>query len=341
MLSGMSDFRFPDGVDFLGESNDGHVHFKVDIPVDEDGYFGRECPSCEQHFRVAHEDYDGLPDEVRLWCVYCGHNDDHSDFMTKQQLERATRAASDYAVQMIGRTLDRSFGRMARQSRTSMVRITYRSQPFYPAPLPGIDEERLVRERECDDCGLRYAVFGEHRFCPVCGLLPPLVSALDALAAERLRLDALGDLAPEAAAMLRESGVLERTYVDTIENVVGLVEVMAERVFRSRLPEAEAYLKGKGKIFQRLDDLADLFRATLTIDLRSELGSDWPELLEAWGARHVFTHCDGIVDAKYLAAVPASPLQVGQRLRITENYSRRVLGMAERLCRVLGGESTP
>lgn len=336
----MSNFRFPDGVEFLGEGSDGHVHFKVEIPVDEDGYFGRECPSCEQHFRVAHEDYDGLPDDVRLWCVYCGHNEDHSDFMTKQQLERTTRAASDYAMQMIGSTLDQTFGRMARQSRRSVVRITYRSRPFYPAPLPGIDEERLVRERQCDTCGLRYAVFGEHRFCPVCGLLSPLVSALDALAAEQLRLDALSDLASETAAMLRESGVLERTYVDTIENVVGIVESIAERIFRAGVPDAEAALKGKGKVFQRLDDFADLFQAKLAIDLRSELSSDWPELLEAWAARHVFTHCDGIIDAKYLAAMPTSPLKVGQRLRITENYSRRVLAMAERLCRAVGRDAT-
>jgi hypothetical protein len=164
---------------------------------------------------------------------------------------------------------------------------------------------------------------------------------LDALAAEQLRLDALGDLASKTAAMLRESGVLERTYVDTIENVVGVVESMAERVFRARVPEAEADLKGKGKIFQRLDDFADLFQAKLAIDLRAHFSSDWPELLEAWAARHVFTHCDGIIDAKYLAAAPTSPFKVGQRLRITESYSRRVVAMAERLCRVLGSDATP
>jgi hypothetical protein len=78
------------------------------------------------------------------------------------------------------------------------VRITYRSKPFYPAPLPEIDEERLVRERACESCGLRYAVFGEHRFCPVCGLLPPLTIALDALEAESVRLDAMGEVPTEA-----------------------------------------------------------------------------------------------------------------------------------------------
>jgi len=57
----------------------------VEIPLDEDGFFGRQCPSCAQVFRVAHDDYEALPDDVCLWCVYCGHNDDHGEFLTDQQ----------------------------------------------------------------------------------------------------------------------------------------------------------------------------------------------------------------------------------------------------------------
>ena len=207
-------FRFPEGVEFVGEDGDGQVQFKVSIPLDDDGFFGRECPESDQHFRIAHDDYDALPDDLELWCVYCGHHDDHSEFMTEQQRDRVMRAASDYAMQLIGRAFDGSFGRMARSSRSSFVRITYRSKPFYPAPLPEIDEDRLVRERSCEQCGLRYAIFGEHRFCPVCGVLGPLVTAADALAAETVRLDALNDLPTDTRRRLQESGVLDRTYGD-------------------------------------------------------------------------------------------------------------------------------
>lgn len=336
---GVSNFRFPDGVEFLGDDGDGQVSFKVSVPTDDDGYFGRECPECSQQFRIASDDYDSLPDDLRLWCVYCGHNDDHSEFITEQQLERVTRAATDYAEQLIGGMLHDTFGGLARRSRGSFVQISYRSKPFYPAPLPGIDEERLVRERTCAGCQLSYAVFGEHRFCPVCGLLPALVTALDALAAETVRLDVLAELPAETRASLRESGVLDRTYVDTIENLVGIVEATAERIFREAASNADALLKGKGKVFQRLDDLADLFLTVLVIDLRVALGATWGELGEAWAARHVFTHCDGIVDEKYRASVPATSLRVGQRLRVSETLARSTITSAERLCRALAGES--
>lgn len=331
----MSNFRFPDGVQFLGDDGHGSARFSVSIPIDEDGFFGRECPECEQLFRIAHEDYDALPDDVRLWCVYCGHNDDHSDFMTQQQNDRVMRAAGDYAHQLVGRMLDKSFGGLARRTHNSMIKISYRSRPFYPAPLPDIDEERLVRERTCAGCSLRYAIFGEHRFCPVCGELPPLVAALDALDAETSRLDALADLPEPTTSILRENGVLHRTYVDTVENVVGVVEVLAGRVFRAKVPDAEAVLKGRGKVFQRLDDLDELFAQHLDAEIRSALGSEWDELLRTWAARHVFTHCDGIVDAKYLSADRRSSQRVGQRLRVSEGDARAAVSRAQQLCRVI------
>jgi hypothetical protein len=50
----------------------------------------------------------------------------------------------------------------------------------------------------------------------------------------------------------------------------------------------------------------------------------------------VFTHCDGIVDTKYLQAVPASGLRPGQRLRATEELARAAIRNADALCRAIG-----
>jgi hypothetical protein len=92
-------------------------------------------------WRMHAEDYEALPDD-RLWCVYCGHEDDHSEFITQQQLDRAMRAVGDIGVQLVQDALDRAFRPLARSSQSSMVSIQYRSKPFYPAPLPGISEDR-------------------------------------------------------------------------------------------------------------------------------------------------------------------------------------------------------
>ena len=336
----MSSYRFPAGVKFLGKSGSNFT-LAVTMPADDEGFFGRECPSCRRHFRIASDDYDTLPDEQKLWCVYCGHHDDHSDFITPQQMARLERAAANYAEQHVRQTLDRTLRRMSRRSRGSLVQITYRSKPFHPRPLPGINEERLIRERACPGCGLRYAVFAEHRYCPVCGPLPALATALDSLSAEATRLDVLADSPPQVHAGLREAGVLDRTYVDTIENAVAIVETLAERTFKEHVKDSEQILRGRGQVFQRLNDLAGLFDTYLGIDLPASLGPAWTRLQRFWAARHVFTHCDGVIDAKYLETVGDSPLRQGQRLTVNEAIARDVLRDGELLCRALNPGTDP
>ena len=104
-----------------------------------------------------------------------------------------------------------------------------------------------------------------------------------------------------------------------MENLVGIVETMASKVFHAGATDAATLVKGKGNIFQRLDDTAGLFAATGYPDVRTVIDTPtWQRLHEAWAARHLFTHNDGLIDAKYLTKVPSSTARPGQRLTITE-----------------------
>lgn len=317
---------------------------RVSMPPDDHGFIGRQCPDCAQMFRVDAADYEGLPDDLELSCVYCGHHAEHTDFVTQQQIDRARRAVGDLGVQLLGRAAEEIFGRRSKRSpgRSGFaVEVSFRSTPFYPQPLPGIDEEQLIRVRSCAGCEVRYAVFGEHRFCPVCGPLPADVVAFDALGAETARLDGLAQLPAEAVATLREQGVFTRLWVDTMENLVGIVEALASATFHAAVDDAAARLKGKGNIFQRLVDTADLFVEGGYPDLRTSLdAATWKRLQKAWAVRHVFTHNDGIVDAKYLAKVPDNTARPGQRLTITEATCRQAITDTEALCRAIATLTT-
>ena len=328
-------------VDFGGRDVHNTVNLAVRISPDEEGYIGRQCPECRQLFRVHAEDWEQLPDDLRLWCVYCGHRDHHSEFLTEQQFDRAMRVAQNYGEQMIRQTLDHALRGLAQRTRNSLVSITYRPTPFHPRPLPAIDEERLVRERRCQSCALRYAVFGEHRFCPACGLLPPGLIASDALAALSAGLDAFTSMPDTTLAELREQGVLDRVSADTIKNLVGIVETLAEAVFRSRVGAAGMILRGRGNVFQRLDDFADLFNDHGLTDLRGQLAGHWPDLQSVWAIRHVLTHNDGIVDEKYLAADPPTTLRLGQRVSVSESSARQAIVAVSKLCSALADAWRP
>jgi len=332
-------YRTADGASYQGRDASGNERFSVSIPFDEHGYFGRECPACHQTFRMHGGDYDALADDLVLTCPYCGHEEEHSEFMTTQQRERVMQVAHDAAMQLVSDALDKSFRSMARSTRNSrFVKVSYRSKPFYPQALPGINEERLIRERACSACGVRYAVFGEHRFCPVTGALAADEIAQDSLGAERAKLDGLHDIPVRQQATLREQGVFDRIAVDTLARVVGVVEALASAEFMRRVSGAAVIVKGRGNVFQRLDDLADLFAEHLGIDPRLSPRFDWPALQRLWAARHAHVHADGHVDAKYLRAVPASALKLGQRVVVSERDARTAIEQASVLCEILAGD---
>jgi hypothetical protein len=110
-----------------------------------------------------------------------------------------------------------------------------------------------------------------------------------------------------------------------------VVESLAREVFVERVPNAAELTKGKGNVFQRLDDFADLFSAHLSKDLPGNLGSRWAELQRAWAGRHVYVHNDGVVHDRYLRAMPVTPLKPGQRLPVTEGDARRAIDNAHAL----------
>ncbi|MEV0736152.1 hypothetical protein AB0I51_09315 [Streptomyces sp. NPDC050549] len=328
-------FRMADGAEFVGHQGDS-FEMRVSMPSDDQGFFGRQCPECSLVFRMDARQYEALPDDLILWCVYCGHHAEHSEFVTEHQRNRAVQAVSDFGRQLVSHELRKMFSRLPRGSRSGGLSFSYESQSFFPRPLPGIDEEQLVRIRTCPGCHINYAVFSEHRYCPGCGPLPATSVAFDALQADTARLDALEALPSDAKALLREQGVFARGWVDTVKSVVGVVEYLASSLFRTAVPHADSLLNGKGAIFQRLDPMADLIIDAGFSDLRTVLGPQaWQRLLETWAARHVFTHNDGIVDEKYLARVPGSSARIGQRLVPTEDMCRQALTDAKALCETL------
>jgi len=68
--------RLPEDV---GDIRDTHTGFEasISILVDDDGYFGRECPECGRLFKMDAAEYKALPDELELICPYCGDRRDH------------------------------------------------------------------------------------------------------------------------------------------------------------------------------------------------------------------------------------------------------------------------
>ena len=136
----MIDYGLPDGMEVSGRDSGG-FELAVTMPTDEDEFFGREHPSCEQHFRIAADGYQSLRDDQDLWCVCCEHRDEIRAFITAQHLEPAKHAASDYAVGLardhLHKAFQDAFGRPSRQAGNSFIpdRLPCRPQVLLPEPV--------------------------------------------------------------------------------------------------------------------------------------------------------------------------------------------------------------
>ncbi|WP_125812670.1 hypothetical protein [Actinoplanes sp. ATCC 53533] len=319
--------QLPDGAEIVTQ-RDGKVRIWVDTPPDMDGFIGRHCEECQQTFRVHGEDYEALQDLLR--CVYCGRQGDARSFATPQQHDRAKTAIWDLAAQALLKSV---------KGLSDDRQIMFGDHPYRPQPLARINEAPVVRKRSCPSCARRYAVFHQHRFCPACGPLTPDVVALDALDAATATLDMLKQMPAEQAASLRELGVFDQLRVNALKDLVGIVETLADAVFRAVVTDADNKLQGRSmrNVFQRLDDIANLFAAEGHVDLRVDLGgAKWQRLQATWQARHLFVHNDGIVDTDYVAKVGgASNALLGQRLVISEQRCREAISDTRDLCQAL------
>jgi hypothetical protein len=335
-MTGRIAYRMPDGMKI--ESRSGSiVTMRVTIPADGAGYFGRQCPACRRIFRMQVDDYEGLPDDQRLTCPYCRAEDEQSDFVTDQQNQRVMSAAEEYATQVVEGKFDDIFSNMTRRvnSHGGAVRMTYSGSSRMrraPKPLPQIAEEAPIRERTCDRCGNRYAVFGEHVACPVCGPHPPKTVATDAFDAQQAVLSIVNHVPTEVLAELREVGALEKTAAGVLGSVVGTVETFLKQTFLTRVAGADTLIAGKGNVFQRLDDAAHLYSDHLAIDLPAAVApGDWNRLLVLYGTRHLLIHNNGIVDAKHLARFPGKGFVLDQRITVSLDDGHEAVRIARQL----------
>ena len=79
------------------------VRIAIDIPLDEKGYFDRECPNeeCQAEFKVLFEDWkEKVRDEV-AYCPICRYECPSTEWNTKPQVEYIQNAAMAHLLGVV------------------------------------------------------------------------------------------------------------------------------------------------------------------------------------------------------------------------------------------------
>lgn len=144
---------------------------QISIPIktDKDGYLGRECPNteCEEYFKITPG--TGIKGPAPCHCPYCGHEGDQQTFWTKQQIEYAKSVAMSKLVGALRQDLkSMEFDHKPRGA--FGIGVSMKLKPGAPVPIRWYRENDLETEIVCDQCTLRYAIYGVFGWCPDCGV---------------------------------------------------------------------------------------------------------------------------------------------------------------------------
>ena len=311
---------------------EGATSISVTISYDEEGYFDRECPSdeCEFQFKVHLEDWKAKVRDEEVFCPFCGHAADATEWNTEEQIEHLKQAATAHLRSTMGRALKRDADRWnRRQPRNSLVSVTMKvdSRPQQVA-LPPAAAEPMRLKIVCSACECRYAVIGAAYFCPSCGHNAADQVFAQTIAGIRQSLGALSDVRaaipdPDAAEstsrLIVESGLL---------NAVTAFQRCTEALFAT-LPSSPT---ARRNAFQNLAEGSQFWQAQTGKGYRDHLSDDeLNRLTQSFQQRHLLAHTQGIVDEDYLSKSGDTRYRLGQRIVVRTPMVRNTLDLIERL----------
>lgn len=285
-------FRVPNGMSRPTRSGS-HVSTSLILAVDEDGFFGRECPNhhCLAYFKLAVDEYRLARERRRLTCPVCGTTESDEQFFTKDQLERIRAAQIELARGTVNDTL-RDLGRRG-TSRSGAVSIKWNTPPPYnPKPLPRYVEKQTIRTFTCPSGGHRAVIYDLLVFCPYCGPdeTPPRAVFDDTMAAMERLLRVVRDQSSEARSELDAAGGSTLLAERALTNVIAAVQNLAKQTHVHAAKPTPT-----GNPWQNLDRLAKRWQADFGSDpLEGLSAAEQRTLRLAFSRRHIIEHNGGV-----------------------------------------------
>ena len=300
------------------------THFKVPLVPDDDGMTGRECPveECKGYFKVEFGtglEGEGLP----CYCPYCGFKDDHDQFFTPEQIE--------YAKSIVAREFDHALRRELKKLEFNIpakgpfgIGISMKVKHGAPLPLRLYREKKLETEVICNNCTLRYAVYGLFAYCPDCGLHNSdqiLENNLD-LALKEL------DLTHQTEA----EDLIRHLLADSLENAVSAFDGFGRELTRVYSAKSNNPAKAENLSFQNLTSANTNIITLFGFDLESSSDrKEWEFAIKCFNKRHLLAHKMGIVDQKYIDNTNDPDAIIGRLISISEEEVRELVKVISKM----------
>lgn len=287
--------------------------FNIPIKPDKDGYLGRECPvkTCKGYFKLTPG--TGLRGKAPCHCPYCGHSGEMSDFVTKAQVEYAKSVVLRQVTDAVHLDLqDMEFNHPARGP--FGIGISMKVTRGAPHPIRHYREKQMETEVVCDQCTLRYAIYGVFGWCPDCGAHNSVQILTKNLELARKEL---------ALAQSLERDLAEHLIGDALENIVSAFDGFGREICER---------KGAEIRFQSLPGAQRRVREVFGFDFADALAAgEWEIACRTFQKRHLLAHKMGVVDEDYLQKTDDPGAVVGRKMRVTAEEVSAAIAIIETL----------
>ncbi len=336
----MSDELFEEGGPLnIRRSGPDEYQMSIELPTDEDGMLGRECPDADcspGYFKV--KPGTGITEGHQVaFCPYCGTSGDPGEFATKSQRDYAIGLVEREAIKGVNQMIKRALG-LGPSGRKKIggdflsIEISYKPTRLGPVPRP--IEEELRRDVLCPHCGLEHAVFGLATWCPDCGediflahvdkemeVVEKIISAVDSRRAK---------LGARVAARDIENALED--LVSIFEAVLKIITLRFLREQGVNQEEAAQILEKKIRNkYQSIFSAMTTFQEYIGVDLFDGISDgDIAFLRATFEKRHPITHNLGVVDRKYLERARTGELE-GREVRVTAQEVERAADITRRV----------
>lgn len=309
----------------IEDSGSDEYQMSIDIPTDEDGMFGRECPheNCSPGYFKVKPGTGITEDHEKAFCPYCRKEDEPGGFTTQAQQDYAIALVENEVIKGVNQMIEKSFGfgpSKKKKMGGDLLSVEMSYKPSKERNKPRLFEEELRRDVTCSNCGLEHSVFGLATWCPDCGKDIFLIHVYSELNVVKRMLSVIDTRFAELGSRVAGKDV-ENALEDTVSIFEAVLKIITDRYLsRDGMNSDEIIEVIQKKVRNKYQNtrLAGVtFLEQVGIDLYEGISEIDLDLLRVtFEKRHPITHNLGIVDRKYIERVRTGELE-GREIRVT------------------------
>lgn len=293
-----------------------NTKIQISFPTDENGYTGRECPSCEQYFKVKFG--TGLPTSQHI-CPYCGYKDEADKFFTQDQVKYLESIIAKSFVEPLIKDFSKSLKRL--ETKNSFIQIKIKTTP-HRFTIKHYQEKILQTDIICDNCGLDFSIYGVFSNCPDCGQLNAKVVFEKSIESSIKKINLCNDINIDKLLKneLQKDALISG--VSAFDALGKALKVKHDQIIPSK----------PRNLFQNIDALNDFLHTTFGKQIADYISEeDFNFLFKMFQVRHIYEHNAGVIDNDFIKKIPEYSMSKGRIYTLADKEIIKFLHIVQSL----------